>query len=80
MQSREFRWSKPKTKDTLFLVFNFDYETSEPVPIALLDWEHAKKFHKANPHFSIVPYTLNKIDEDTVRSYRFKIKKWEDEK
>lgn len=72
----EFKWSKPsKPNDTLYLVFGFDFKTAEPVPIALLDWEHAKEFNKANPRFSIVPYKINEMDDVTIKNYKFRIKK-----
>ena len=75
MSNKVFQWKSPKNKNILYLVFNFDYLTSEPVPIAILDWEHAKLFHEYNERYSIVPYELNRIDKDTVKNYKFKIKK-----
>lgn len=75
MSNKKFQWKRPKNKDTLYLVSKFDHITSEPVPIAILDWEHAKLFHDHNEYYSIVSYELNKLDEDTIKNYRFKIKK-----
>jgi len=75
MSNKDFQWKSPKNKNKLYLVFKFDYLTSEPVPIGILDWEHAKLFHENNEYYSIVPYELNKLDKDTIKNYKFKIRK-----
>lgn len=83
MSNKEFQWTSPTNKDKLYLVSKFDYFTSEPVPIAILDWEHAKLFHDNNEYYSIVPYELNKLDKDTIKNYKFKIRNfpgWDSEK